>query len=137
MPAVAPIVPQRSIRGVELGMRRAAVVRTLGHPSHVRRGTNDLGPYTELSYAGLRVVFAFDGGVSELETRSPLDRTRSGVGVGSTERQVRAAIRGLVCLTEASIRHCHLGAYRAGRVVTDVFFRRGRAWRIVVGRVLD
>jgi hypothetical protein len=46
-------------------------------------------------------------------------------------------VKGLLCATEGGIRHCHLGAYAAGRVVTDFFFRRGRVNRVVVGRVLD
>ena len=132
MPAV---VPQHSIRGIELGMSRPAVVQRLGRPGHVRRGTNDLGPYTQLQYKGLRITFAFDAGVSELESTDPRDRTAAGAGVGSTEAQLRAALPKLVC--ETAPRHCHLGRYRAGRVVTDFFLRDGRVQRLVVGRVLD
>ena len=129
------VVPQHSIRGVELGTSRAAVVRTLGRPAHVRHGTNDLGPYTQLRYRGLLVTFAFDGGVSQLESTDARDRTAGGAGVGVTEAQLRRALPGLVC--ESAPRHCHLGQFRAGHVVTDFFLRHGRVWRLVVGRVLD
>jgi hypothetical protein len=129
------VVPQHSIRGVELGMSRPAVVQRLGKPAHVRHAVNDLGPYTQLRYKGLRITFAFDGGVSELETTAARDRTAHGAGVGSTEAEVRNAVPKLVC--EDNPRHCHLGRYRAGSVVTDFFFRNGRVWRLVVGRVID
>jgi hypothetical protein len=46
-------------------------------------------------------------------------------------------VRGLHCATESAIRHCHLGTYRAGRIVTDFFIRSGKVWRIVLGRVQD
>jgi hypothetical protein len=129
------VVPQHSIRGVELGMSRPAVVQRLGKPAHVRHGINDLGPYTQLQYKGLRVTFAFDAGVSELESTDARDRTSGGAGVGSTEQALRRAVPKLAC--EDNPRHCHLGQYRAGRVVTDFFLRRGRVWRLVVGRVTD
>ena len=129
------VVPQHSIRGIELGMSRAAVVQRLGRPAHVRHATNDLGPYTQLQYKGLRITFAFDGGVSELESTDVRDRTRDGAGVGATEPQIRAALPKLLC--DNAPRHCHLGKYQAGRIVTDFFLRNGRVWRLVVGRVLD
>jgi hypothetical protein len=132
---VPAVVPQHSIRGIELGLSRPAVVQRLGKPAHVRHAVNDLGPYTQLRYKGLLVTFAIDGGVSELESTDPRDRTVGGAGVGATESQLRAAVPKLVC--EDNPRHCHLGQYRAGRVVTDFFLRNGRVWRLVLGRVLD
>jgi len=38
---------------------------------------------------------------------------------------------------DGGIRHCQLGLYVAGHVVTDFFLRLGRVNRVVVGRVLD
>jgi hypothetical protein len=137
MAVTPPILPQHSIRGIGLGLTRAAVVARLGRPSHVRHGTTDLGPFTELRFRGLVVVFAFDQGVSEVESTTAADRTAGGAGVGSTEAQIRAAVPKLRCETESGVRHCHLGAFRAGKIVTDLFLRRGRVWRVVVGRVLD
>jgi hypothetical protein len=131
------VVPQHAIRGVSLGMTRAAVVRTLGRPAHVSHRTNDLGPYTELTYRGLRITFAFDRGVSQIESTSPRDRTARGVGVGSSEAAVRRGVHGVTCRTESGVRHCSLGVFAAGRVVTDFFLRGGRVRRVVVGRVLD
>lgn len=130
------LVPQQSIRSIELGITRPAIVARLGRPSAVQRGTNDFGPYTELRYRGLRITLT-GGAVTQVETTSASDRTPDGAGVGSSEAFLRSHVQGLRCATEAAVRHCHLGAYRAGRVVTDFFLRSGAVWRIVVGRVQD
>ena len=130
------LVPQQSIRSIELGLARPAVVTRLGRPSAVHRGTNDFGPYTELRYRGLRITLT-GGRVTQVETTSPRDRTSLGAGVGSSEAFLRQRVQGLRCATEVAVRHCHLGVYRAGRIVTDFFIRRGTVWRIVVGRVQD
>jgi hypothetical protein len=131
------IVPQHSIRGVAVDMTRAAVVRRLGNPAKVVHGKNELGKYTEFTYGSLRITFAFDRNVSQVQTTSPHDRTKTGVGVGSTEAQLRAGVKGETCKTESGVRHCSIGQFAAGKIVTDFFLRAGKVWRVVVGRVLD
>lgn len=138
-PAAAPAViqPQRSISGVVLGMNQAQVRAALGVP-RVTRGNNDFGPFTVLRYGGgLTVTFQGNTRVTAVETTGLGDRTVRGVGVDSSEAVVRARVPGVRCLTEAGVRHCHLGQFLAGRRVTDFFLRNGRVTRVTVGVVID
>jgi hypothetical protein len=135
--AAAAIVPQRGIRGVTLGLRRPAVVARLGRPTSIRHGRNELYRYTELRYRGLKITFAFNQGASQIESTSRTDRTRTGVGAGSTEVKLRSSVPSLRCRTESATRHCWLGEFLGGRIVTDFFLKDGRVSRVVVGRVFD
>jgi hypothetical protein len=135
--AAALIVPQHGIHGVNLSMSRRAVTSRLGPPLRVETVTASPTPEQLLIFRHYRVWFAPGVNVVQIETTSTADRTATGVGVGSNEAQVRAGVKGVRCATESAIRHCHLGVYAGGRVVTDFFFRRGRVNRIVIGRVLD
>jgi hypothetical protein len=134
---VALIVPQHGIHGVSLSMSHRAVTNRLSKATQVKRIDAGAGPEQLAIFPHVRVWFGPGMGVIQIETTSPVDRTASGVGIGSTEVQLRAGVKGLACATESGIRHCHLGTYTAGHVVTDFFVRRGRVYRIVVGRVLD
>ena len=135
--ASATIVPQRGIGGVTLGMPQAKVRAVRGTPVKVRRARNEFGRYTVYRYRGLVVTFQGNANVTSLTTSSRLERTRKGVGVGSTEGQVRAGVRGARCRTESGVRHCFLGAFLPGRRVTDFFLKRGRVSRVDVGFVID
>ena len=73
-------------------------------------------------------------GVSTTRTS---ERTASGIGVGSTEAQVKAKIKGVKCATDGGFRHCYLGKFRAGRRVTDFAIKRGKVSRADVGVVID
>jgi hypothetical protein len=135
--AASPIAPQHGMRGVSLGMSRQRVVAVLGPPLKIARGSNELGRWTSFRYRGLTVTFAFDRGASQLASTTPSDRTSRGVGVGSTAADVARSVAGARCVREPAYFHCYVGAWRAGSVVTDFAIRRGRVWRVVVGRVLD
>jgi hypothetical protein len=135
--AAATIVPQRGIGGVTLGMTKAKVRSIRGAPVKVRIARNDFGPYTVYRYRGLVVTFQGNAKVTSLETSSRRERTRSGVGVGSTESQVRAGVPRVRCRTESGVRHCSRGAFLPGRRVTDFFFKRGVVSRVNVGFVID
>ena len=131
------IVPQRSIAGVALGHTRAHVRATLGKPLSVRHGRNEFGAYTVFRYRQVTVTFQGNAGATGLTTASRAQRTRKGVGVGSTEAQVKRGVRGVRCTTTASLRHCTLGRELPGRRVTDFVLRRGHVVRVVVGFVID
>ncbi len=139
--AAAKIVIQKGMAGVSLGMTRAQIVARLGRPSRTRTGRNDLGRYVQLVYfgAGVEITFQSGGKATAIATALGYERTASGVGVGSTEKQVRAKVPGLHCQTPPeSARHCFIGNFRPGTRVTDFVFRRGGiVTRVTVGVVFD
>jgi hypothetical protein len=135
--ASAAIVPNHSVAGASLGQTRTQVRASLGNPLSVRRGRNDFGRYTVFRYASVTVSFQGNGGATALTTTSATERTARGVGVGSTEAQVKAGVRGVRCARFGALRHCTLGRELPGRRVTDFVLRRGRVVRVVVGFVLD
>lgn len=138
-PAGALIVPQSSIAGVRLGMSEARVRAVAGRPDHVAGARNEFGRYKVFIYRTrrLQVVFQGGGGATSVATESRAERTRTHVGVGSTERAVRRGVPGVRCETVAGTRSCHVGTLRAGRRVTDFLLRAGRVVRVTLGFVID
>jgi hypothetical protein len=136
-PSAAMIVVQRGIAGLELKMTKAQVRAKLGTPPKVRTGTNDFGRYTEFVYPRVTVLFQSGSRATAFRTFSRAERTPKGVGVGSTERQVKAKVGGVRCSTDSGVRHCYVGRFLPGRVVTDFQIRKSRVTSIVVGFVVD
>ena len=135
--APARIVVQKSIAGVQLRMTRAKVIQLLGQPPKRRTGTNIFGRWTDFVYPSVRVTFQSGARVTSLRTTSRRERTARGVGPGATEAQVRARVAGVRCRTESGFRHCWLGRFLPGGLVTDFHIRRGRVSAVVIGYVLD
>ena len=135
--AGAAIVVQRGMGGATLGMTHAQVRAKLGSPLRVRRGTNEFGPWRELVYRDFRVSMQGLRTVTAFTTVSPRERTARGIGVGSTEAQVRARVAGVRCRTEFGTRHCFVGRFLPGRRITDFTIRRGRVSRVTLGFVID
>jgi transcription elongation factor GreA len=133
----ARVVPQSGIAGVELRMTRAQVRVRLGSPVRVKSGRNEFGSYTNFIYAHVTVMFQSGSRVTALRTSAQGERTVRGVGVGSSEAAVKAKVPGVRCRTEFGSRHCFVGKFLPGRVVTDFRLRKGRVSSIVVGFVLD
>jgi hypothetical protein len=140
-PAVASanIVPQKSIARIALDMTRPEVRAKKGDPLRVEHGANDFGPYTIFRYGRLWVVFQGNAGATAVSTRRTGQRTAEGIGVGSTEAELRATYS-VRCRTElGTFRHCWTGRFRPGRRVTD--YRIGVNSRLVkrvtVGYVID
>lgn len=141
-PAAARIVPQKGIKGLELGMTVAEVRATLGSPTRFRTVRDPIIGRVRLWSYGLTTArfdgTARDARVLSLETRSRRERTAAGVGVGSTRKTVRRKVSGARCLVEFSYDHCFVGRWRVGEVVTDFSIdRRGKVSRVVVGRIVD
>ena len=100
-------------------------------------GRNEFGSFTVYRYRGLRVTFQGNRTVTAILTTSASERTAAGVGVGSTEGQVRAKVAGVRCRTEAGFRHCFVGRFLPGKRVTDFRIKRGRVTSVQVAFVLD
>ena len=141
-PASGAIVPQQGIKGVHLGDSVAKVRSTLGAPDTVIFTSHPIIGRIRVYRYGLTYV-RFDGTqstakVTSIDTTSRAERTSRGIGVGSTRAQVAARVPSVKCVVESGFDHCYVGAFRAGRRVTD--FRitsTGRVGRVVVGFVLD
>lgn len=136
------LVPQGSIRGVKVGMTLTQVRERLGNPTSNRATRHPiLGLTRTLRYGQLTVSLdgrANTAPVTAVVTGSRADRTASGLGVGSTERQLRSGLRGLKCETSLGYRTCVLGVLRPGRLVTDFSLSTsGRVKRVTLGRVID
>lgn len=136
--ASALIQVDRGIAGARIGNSPAQVHAALGAPTGVRRGRNDFGRFLQEAYGGGIVVF-YQGArkVSSVVTTGLGDRTKNGVGVGSTEAQVRGGVPGVRCETVSGTRSCHTNSFRPGRRVTDFFLRGGKVTRVTVGVVID
>jgi len=135
--ASAALVLQRGIAGVRLAMTRAQVRAVLGAPRAAVHGRNEFGSFTVYRYRGLRVTFQGNRTVTAILTTSTTERTAAGVGVGSTEGQVRAKVAGVRCRTESGFRHCFVGRFLPGKRVTDFRITRGRVTSVTLGFVLD
>jgi hypothetical protein len=118
-------------------MTKSEVRSKLGRPMGIRSGRNEFGRYVEFLYPRVRVSFQGGLRVTGVRTRSRLERTRRGIGVGSTEAQVKARVAGVRCRTEGGLRRCFIGRFLPGRVITDFNVRNGRVTSIVIGFVLD
>jgi hypothetical protein len=140
LPAASPALVQvdKGIAGARLGSTFAQVHAALGTPTRVQSGSNDFGRFRQETYGGGIVVF-YQGSttVTSVVTTGLGDRTAKGVGVGSSEADVRAKVPGVRCATEFGIRACHTHTFTPGRRVTDFFLKRGKVSRVTVGFVVD
>jgi hypothetical protein len=136
--AGAIIQVQRAISGVALNMTQAQVRAGLGTPSRTVHGRNDFSQFTELRYpGGITVSFQGNARVTAVSETGPGDRTSNGVGVGSTEAEVRSRVPGVRCATQFGIRTCQVGQSLAGRRVTAFLMRTGHVVRVTIGFVID
>jgi hypothetical protein len=136
-PAGTAIVVQRSIAGLQLRMTKAEVRAKLGTPAKVKTGKNEFGRYTQFVYPRVTVLFQSGSRVTALRTFSRAERTASGVGVGSSESEVKAKVAAVKCESVSGLRHCYLGKFLPGRRITDFSIRGGRVTSVVVGFVVD
>ncbi len=139
----ALIVPQRGIAGISLKMTRAQVVRAKGRPNAERLVHNELiGRQRTMRYGSTRALFGGfrpTASVVTINTRDPAERTRSGIGVGSTVSEVRRGVRGIHCRQAFGVRSCFKGSFRPGERVTvfDVSSDTDRVRLVTVGFVID
>ena len=121
--ATATIRPQYGMSAIVLGMTKAQVQAKLGRP--VGQGGG------RWYYA--RVWVGFRGGrVTEIATTRSTERLANGLGVDSTEAQVRRAFPRAVCAPWSVYRRCRFGSGRPGTRVTDFTIGRGRVLQITI-----
>src|SRR5215212_863989 len=94
--AQARVVPGKGMAGVRLGMLEPQVIAALGVPDGRRTAPDDFGVSLRLRYAshgGLRLILRDngEGGMElfQIRTSGTSERTRQGIGVGSSERRLR------------------------------------------------
>jgi len=133
----AVLIPNHAMGDVRLGWSEQRVVRELGDPVTRLVVSDETGETRRLGYRGLTVLL-HDGEVALISTSVSrrANRTRTGVGVGTSERRLRARLWAVACSGSAGGRRCTVGTLRPGRSNTVFVMRRGRVTRISVGNVL-
>ena len=124
--ANARIVPGKGLAGLRLDMTKKEVRAKLGRPDEVRK--KDVGySLTVFVYRKQRlyVDFASRGRVLHLTSRSPRERTRDGLGVGSTLREVRAARPKIYCQVSDGVGFCS-DTYRDTWIALTFKFKNSR-----------
>jgi hypothetical protein len=129
----------KGMAGVTIGQSQNQVRAVLGTPATSKKGTNDFGEYTQLTFPGkLTVVFQGNTVLSSVSTTDDGQRTKEGIHVGSSEKRASQKIRGLRCETLSGKRSCILGRFIAGEHVTIFFVKpNGLINRITVATVID
>jgi hypothetical protein len=122
-PSGATIRPQQGMSGVWLGMGKTQVRAKLGRPIGSGGG--------RLYYARVWVGFRL-GRVVEVTTTRSTERTRSGVGVGSTEAAVKRAYPSVVCAPSGGFRRCRLGSGKPDTRATDFLIGHGLVLQVTV-----
>jgi hypothetical protein len=140
--AQALILPQRGIGGIELGMIRAQIVGAKGKPDAERFARNEIiGRQRMVRYGRTSAFFGGfrrEAGVVTVNTRDPSERTRSGIGVGSTVAEVKQGVRGIRCLGKSRIHTCLKGRFDPGKRVTVFDISpQGRVNLVLIGFVID
>ncbi len=131
---------QRGIGTAALGMSEAQVEQSLGPPLRADQVRNNTGPYTELTYPDrLTIAFqrggSYSGGASSFFVKGTTIRTRDGIGVGSTEADVKAHVAGTICEMVTTYRSCHLGKYQVGQTITEFQIDGGRVTHVRVALI--
>ena len=136
------LIPQQSLRGLKIGMVASQVRSIAGSPSSNKIVRHPLlGKTRQMRFGKVEVTFrgtSATAPVVNLTTTSRNERTSGGIGVGSSERALASKLTGERCITELGYRHCYLGKWNAGFVVTDFSISKaGRVTRITLGLVID
>lgn len=124
--AAATIKPARGMTGLALGMTPAEVQAKLGRP--IGKGSG------RWYYARVWVGFRARQ-VVELTTTRSTERLANGLGVDSTEAQIRSAFPQARCAGAAPFRRCRLGSGKPGTRVTDFTIGRGRVLQITIAQL--
>jgi hypothetical protein len=121
--AVATIRPQHGMSAVTLGMTKAQVRARLGAPI----GSGGGRVYYARVWVGFRL-----GRVVEITTTRSTERTASGIGVDSSEADVRRVYPAVTCAPSGGFRRCRLGSGNPGTRATDFLLGHGHVLQVTV-----
>jgi hypothetical protein len=124
--ASATIKPARGMAGVTLGMSPAQVQGKLGRPV-VKSGGRWYYPTVHVTFRG--------GRVAELTTTKKAERLSNGIGIHSSEGQLKTAFPLIRCAVWTIFRRCRLGSGAPGSRVTDFILARGSVFQITIARL--
>ncbi|WCB96809.1 hypothetical protein DSM104299_05577 [Baekduia alba] len=136
------IVPQAEVAGVHLLMSETGVRHVLGRPKSMRSVKDGLGPTRPIrvmDYGKTKVYLSAtaDGTVFDVTTTDRRQKTKSGVGVGSSERAVKRGVAHVTCTGPRTLRSCTVGRLLAGQRVTTFRLSHDRVRQITLGFVID
>ena len=146
-PAGAPIVPGKGMAGVRLGDCQERAIQVLGSPDRTFGSTDFAGFVSRYYYKqrGLKLEFRHGAGeclvLTSIRTTKAQERTKEGVGKGTTRKVLRARLKGEKCRAftrPKRIRICWLGSMTPSKPLTE--FRidsKGRVNNIRVAIVID
>jgi hypothetical protein len=130
-------VPGRSIAGVRIETTDHQVQAKLGKPNAHPTAPKGyrIWDYTRRDKLWLRVVLDHRKHVVELYTTSNRERTKEGIGVRSTEAQLKGKLQGEHCSAHVGRygRGCLLGSLKRGRFTIFELSPRGLVNEVVVG----
>jgi hypothetical protein len=109
--------------GVTLGMTKAQVRARLGAPI----GSGGGRVYYARVWVGFRL-----GRVVEITTTRSTERTASGIGVDSSEADVRRVYPAVTCAPSGGFRRCRLGSGNPGTRATDFLLGHGHVLQVTV-----
>jgi hypothetical protein len=137
-PAQATIVPGRGMAGVEFGMSQQQVLDILGDPDTDFTYRSGLTTYT---YKRLHLRVTFSPGPSTndvfmLYTTGRKERTKQGVGVGTSLRTLRRRLHREHCFRNSGGHFCELGGGEGGALPATEF-KFGRHNRVRSVRMIQ
>ncbi len=149
-PAGAMIVPQDNIEGVKIGMTQQKVLDTLGDAGKTQTELGGGGgetPITTYTYfkRGMRVRF-IPNQANTLNVAFAVEvyadrgqRTAEGIGIGSTRRALKKALKGEWCRRyDKTYAFCLIGSGKAHRKSTTFLLnRKNRVKKIFISRPFD
>ena len=121
--ATATIKPARGMSGISLGMTPTQVAAKLGRPIGKSR-TRWFYPRVWVGFRNRRVV--------EVTTTRSTERLANGLGVDSSESEVRSAFPQAKCAQAGTFRRCRLGTGAPKTRVTDFMIGHGRVLQVSV-----